>query len=393
MLDVDLAAMRRLVERLNYQPLFVTVSGAHLYGFPSSDSDVDLRGCHLLPLRDVVGLDLPNQTLEHKTIDDGTEVELVSHDAGKYLNLLVRNNGYVLEQIFSPIVVLGQEFLGELRPLAQRCITRHHYHHYRGFYATQRKLIAKELPKRAKPILYAYRVLMTGIHLLMTGEVEANLLRLNELFGFGFLEELIARKVDGENTSVGNLDWAFHEARLTELEAQLAQAFQESKLPEERDRRPVNELLILLRLGISRPDVPALGLIHRRSGNPAQTQRLGPYTIESLINRPEEGRATVYRVSIVPHQRTRISYHRVAEECYFVLRGHGTAVLDGQEYRVEAGDFLRLPPGTTHGFITGDEPLEMLNVHAPGCRPDHDTYFADGEPPDGFATDKATDQL
>ena len=122
MLDVDLAAIRRLVEGMDYRPLFVTVSGAHLYGFPSSDSDVDLRGCHQLPLRDVVGLDLPNQTLEHKTVHDGTEVELVSHEIGKYLRLLVRNNGYILEQVFSPIVVLGQEFLDELRPLAVRCI-------------------------------------------------------------------------------------------------------------------------------------------------------------------------------------------------------------------------------------------------------------------------------
>jgi len=101
--------------------------------FPSSDSDVDLRGCHLPPLRDVVGLDMPNQTLEHKTVHDGTEVELVSHEVGKYLRLLVRNNGYILEQVFSPIVVMGQEFLDELRPRACRCITRRHYHHYRGF--------------------------------------------------------------------------------------------------------------------------------------------------------------------------------------------------------------------------------------------------------------------
>jgi uncharacterized protein len=393
MLDVDLAAMRRLIEGLNYQPLFVTVSGAHLYGFPSSDSDVDLRGCHLLPLRDVMGLDLPNQTLEHKTIDDGTEVEVVSHDAGKYLNLLARNNGYILEQIFSPIVVLGQEFLDELRPLARRCITRHHYHHYRGFYATQQKLIAKEEPKRAKPVLYAYRVLMTGIHLLRTGEVEANLLWLNEQFGFGFLDELIARKLGAENTSVGDFDWPFHEARLAELEAQLDQAFQESKLPEDRDRRPINELLVRLRLARSQPDVCGLGIIHRRSGDAAQTQRLGPYAIESLINLPEEGRATVYRVSIGPHEQSRISYHRVAEEYYFVIKGHATAVLNGQEYRLEAGDFLRLPPGATHGFITGDAPLEMLNVHTPGCRPDRDTYFADGEPPEGFAKSTTTDQL
>ncbi len=38
------------------------------------------------------------------------------------------------------------------------------------------------------------------------------------------------------------------------------------------------------------------------------------------MNLPEEGRATVYRVSIVPQQRTRISYHRLAEE-YYTLHG------------------------------------------------------------------------
>jgi hypothetical protein len=36
---------------------FVTISGAHLYGFPSPDSDYDVRGVHVLPPRDVLGLD------------------------------------------------------------------------------------------------------------------------------------------------------------------------------------------------------------------------------------------------------------------------------------------------------------------------------------------------
>ena len=88
---------------------------------------------------------------------------------GKYLRLLVRNNGYILEQVFSPIVVLGQALLDELRPIASRCVTRHHYHHYRGFYGTQRKLIEKEESKRVKPVLYAYRVLMTGCQRVVGG--------------------------------------------------------------------------------------------------------------------------------------------------------------------------------------------------------------------------------
>ena len=99
------------------------------------------------------------------------------------------------------------------------------------------------------PISMRDRPLMTGIHLLRTGEMEANLLRLNEHFGFGFLDELIARKVGGENTLVGDLDWPFHEARLAELEAQLDRAFAESPLPEDRDRKAISDFLVGLRLG------------------------------------------------------------------------------------------------------------------------------------------------
>jgi mannose-6-phosphate isomerase-like protein (cupin superfamily) len=126
-----------------------------------------------------------------------------------------------------------------------------------------------------------------------------------------------------------------------------------------------------------------LQLIHRSSGDPANGERLGPYVIEALLTEDEEGAGTVYRVRIESHRRTSVSYHRVAEEYYYVLSGRGTAVLNGVEHALAAGDFLRLPPGTTHGFVTGAEALELLNVHTPGCRPDRDVYFVDIVP-DGF---------
>jgi hypothetical protein len=34
---------------------------------------------------------------------------------------------------------------------------------------------------RVKSLLYVFRVLLTGIHLICTGEIEANLVTLNEL--------------------------------------------------------------------------------------------------------------------------------------------------------------------------------------------------------------------
>lgn len=244
---VNLELWKTYISTLDLRPLFVTVSGADLYGFPSPDSDVDLRGSHLLPLREVLGLLRVDETREISGIHAGIEVDLVSHDAGKYLGLLTKNNGYILEQIFSPLVVMGEEFLDELRPLASRCITRHHYHHYRGFYATQRKLLEKEESKKAKSLLYAYRVLLTGIHLLRTGEVESNLVHLNESFRLPWIPDLIASKT-AEKIAPAALDWTFHAERLDELEQTLDQAFADSKLPETCEKREVSEFLIGLRL-------------------------------------------------------------------------------------------------------------------------------------------------
>src|SRR5688572_32310426 len=97
--------LRRQVEQHPYPLVFVTISGAHLYGFPSADSDFDLRGVHLLPLAQVVGLDPGDETVEKSGLFDGLEVDLVTHDAKKFFALVLKKNGYVLEQIFSPLVV------------------------------------------------------------------------------------------------------------------------------------------------------------------------------------------------------------------------------------------------------------------------------------------------
>lgn len=126
-----------------------------------------------------------------------------------------------------------------------------------------------------------------------------------------------------------------------------------------------------------------LRILHHRASDESQKQKLGPYEIESLIAPEDEAAGTAYRVRIEPHQKTNISYHKIAEEFYYVLAGSGTAILNGESYDLKEGDFLRLPPGTTHGFITQAEPLVMLDLHTPGSRPDRDVFFV-GDVPEGF---------
>ena len=128
--------------------------------------------------------------------------------------------------------------------------------------------------------------------------------------------------------------------------------------------------------------------IHRTSGQTANVLHFGPYQIEPLLTELEEASATVYRVFLEPHQHTATSYHQIAEEFYYVLAGTATAILDGESQPLQPGDFLRLPPGTRHAFVTRDEPLTMLDIHVPGCRPGRDTYFVGSD--DFMGSDEET---
>lgn len=225
----------RLLAQVREHPfplLFATISGAHLYGFPSPDSDFDLRGVHLLPLRDVVGLKTGCETVENSGIRDGLEIDLVTHDAGKFLGLMLKKNGYVMEQLLSPLVVATSPEHEELKTIASNCITKHHAHHYLGFAATQWRLFQKENPPRVKPLLYVYRVLLTGIHLMRTGQVEANLCQLNVEAKLPYLAELIERKTSGsEKCLLPMADLEFHQREFERLRADLNEAMDRSHLP------------------------------------------------------------------------------------------------------------------------------------------------------------------
>jgi predicted nucleotidyltransferase len=211
--------------------VFATVSGAHLYGFESPDSDVDLRGMFVLPLDEVIGMQTPNETITRNLDYQGVEIDLVAHDLLKFCRLLTRKNGYVLEQLYSPWVVHGGAEFEELREIAKGCRVKPVYHHYRGFLGTQMKQIAQP-EATIKDLLYGYRVALSGIHLMRSGEVEAHLPTLLASYPQAGVAELIARKQGGQEKEP--LDPAlreFHSQALQTLEVELEKAHESSPLP------------------------------------------------------------------------------------------------------------------------------------------------------------------
>ena len=215
------------------KPLFATVSGAHLYGFESTDSDYDLRGAFVAPLEQVLRLRTPEETLSILEERDGLELDWVAHDISKFARLMTKRNGYVLEQLFSPLVVLGGSWLDELRVIGAGCVIRHLYHHYSGFVSNQRKRLEGG-EQTVKRLLYCYRVLLTGIHVLRTGSIESNLTTLNDEYRIPEIPILIERKRTGkEKGALAEGEAESHRATLDSLQERLAREFESSQLPEE----------------------------------------------------------------------------------------------------------------------------------------------------------------
>lgn len=235
-----------------YPLVFATVSGAHLYGFPSTDSDVDLRGAHLLPVEDLIGLAQPTETHTVMTDREGVELDLVTHDLRKFVRLMLRRNGYVLEQLLSPLVVHTTAVHAALVELAPLVLTRHHAHHYRGFAATQRRLF--DTTGELKPLLYTFRALLTGVHLMRTGRMLAHLPSLLVAEAApAYLPELIAAKRSAEHGGLDGLVAGPVLGRdLAELASRLDEAQHDSRLPEQpAGSAQLDDLVVTARLADS----------------------------------------------------------------------------------------------------------------------------------------------
>jgi hypothetical protein len=166
--------------------------------------------------------------------------------------LLLKKNGYVLEQLYSPLVIRTSPEHEELKSIARGCVTRHHSYHYLHFASGQWGLLEKK--PTVKALLYVYRVLLTGIHLMQSGEIEANLVKLHERFDrsleLPYILELIHRKSTArEKSPLAESEFAFHQSEFTRLHTALELASQSTSLPDRpTSRSKLHDLLIRLRL-------------------------------------------------------------------------------------------------------------------------------------------------
>lgn len=116
--DID-TRLDRLFAEEGVVPLLVVESGSPAWGFPSPDSDYDVRFIYLRPRNDYLALSPMRDVIERPIVD---EIDLNGWDVRKAIGLLLKSNSVVSEWLESPIRYRDDTpTLEQFRALADAC--------------------------------------------------------------------------------------------------------------------------------------------------------------------------------------------------------------------------------------------------------------------------------
>jgi len=225
------------------------ISGSHLYGWNSKDSDIDIRGCYILRKENFLGLDQSKEVIEIKTEENK---DIVLFEVKKLIKLALQGNCNILEELNSPQFYKKADFV-KLKQLINNAFgKRGLYNSYRGLAEFNYKRFILRGRNTVKKYLYIFRGLMAGIYCLQTGLIKPNIEELNKHFKIKEVTKLLEIKRKGlENEPLKDLEEGTLDKKIKELFNKIDEAYLKCKIPEFPTKEEIEELnkfLINLRL-------------------------------------------------------------------------------------------------------------------------------------------------
>jgi uncharacterized protein len=237
---------QRLEKKLNGKPLFFSVVGAHSYGFPSVNSDMDLRGVYMAPSKRFLGLRKTVSEPSLTYITDDLMVDVCVEEVGKFLQLVAGSNGDRFEWLDNGLVAQGSPELGDLQAAVNEFgISKKLGNYYQNF--ARDIWVGKTNLQGIRRDLHTLRTYMTGINVLETGEIQTHIVDLSRKFGCPIVEELVELKKSDEKGSAKGYDRKAVEKKVAEFDQYIASARKNSALRDSPDRKMLNEYLVGLR--------------------------------------------------------------------------------------------------------------------------------------------------
>ncbi len=244
--DVE-AVLRRVVaeEELKRKHLVIALTGAHSYGFLSFDSDYDLKAIHIDPTTRILGLKQPDNSHSRMETIDSFEIDYTSNEIRQVILGILAGNGSYIERVLGSMLVHTSPQFEEFRVLVKQSLSQRVYNHYRGFAVGQRKKLEEAESPSVKKLLYTFRTALTGIHMLLTGELEADLRNTAAEYGYTDVFDWIDVKRSGEKVTMCTEDRDKWRPALDSVFAELDIALVRSCLPPEPPNRYELETFLL----------------------------------------------------------------------------------------------------------------------------------------------------
>lgn len=153
--------LRELEKQANIQILLACETGSRAWGFPSPDSDYDVRFIYRHPLDWYLGIDDHKDTREYLAGD----LDLVGWDIRKSLRLLRKSNAAMFERMQSPMIYLQQpDFREKLLQLAPQYFSRRAgLHHYLSMARNYYEACAPAAEVKLKSYFYLLRTALASL--------------------------------------------------------------------------------------------------------------------------------------------------------------------------------------------------------------------------------------
>jgi predicted nucleotidyltransferase len=149
-------------EEYGVRVLYACEAGSRAWGFPSKDSDYDVRFIYVKPQDHYLSLNIENKRDVIEWMSSNRKLDFVGWDLRKCLKLMLKSNPALSEWLMSPVIYKAVEpFDGWLRVAAEETYSRKsaHYHYINMAKNNFHRWLATD-SVRFKKYLYVLRSLM-----------------------------------------------------------------------------------------------------------------------------------------------------------------------------------------------------------------------------------------
>lgn len=208
--------LSRIEDEHNVHILYACESGSRAWGFPSPNSDYDVRFLYVRPQSAYLRLDVPRDVIEMPVVDD---LDVNGWDIFKALRLLRKSNPPLLEWLSSPIMYREtSSSIEAIRTISRQYFSPSsiHYHYKHMANGNYNQYLRGKDNVILKKYLYVLRPLVVLLYLEQRQKLPPiNFIQTLASIGiandvFAHILQLIEKKQSGDELGIGPADPVLH---------------------------------------------------------------------------------------------------------------------------------------------------------------------------------------